>query len=104
MSIRFIQIGFDNHWNTQMSVRGMSWYLSGVLGLSWLLTFVITYAPGAGRLGFIITGSGAIITAAWALYLGRLPLDHWARHSTPLWWTTACVAGITTLFAMMLIG
>jgi hypothetical protein len=90
-----------------MTIRGLTLYISGALGVAWLMSLSITYAPGAENFAstmHAITFLGAITAAVFARYLRDLPPDHWAHQSRPLWWTTASMAILVTLFAMTMVG
>jgi len=90
-----------------MTIQGLAWYVSGVLGLTSVMTSFISYGPGAESFAFkmfAIPAVGAIAAACLARRLGGLPSDHWACNSKPLWWTTASVAMLVTLFAMTMVG
>jgi hypothetical protein len=93
--------------NTQMTIQGLAWCVSGVLGLTSVMALFITYGPGAESFAFkllAIPGIGAIVAACLARRRGGLPSDHWVRHSRPLWWSMASVAMLVSLFAMTMVG
>ena len=90
-----------------MTIQGLAWYMTGVLGLTSVMALFITYGPGAESFAFkmlAVPGVGAISSACLARCLSGLPSDHWARHSRPLWWSMASAAMLVTLFAMTMVG
>lgn len=89
-----------------MSLNALSWYITGVLALLFLLASAITYAPGTEIYGFAISiasFSGAVIGFFISLYLGRLPREHWVHQSRSVWRAFAAAAiGLTML--LLLVG
>ncbi|HEY2909929.1 MAG TPA: hypothetical protein VGI99_06770 [Gemmataceae bacterium] len=89
-----------------MSLKALSWYVTGVLALLFLLASAITYAPGIEIYGFAISiaaGCGAVIGVFISLYLGRLPREHWVHRSRSVRRAFAAAAiGLTML--LLLVG
>jgi hypothetical protein len=89
-----------------MRVVWLSWYISGVLTLLFLLSSLISYGPGAKLFGAVVQSiacGGAVAGIALASRLGRLPRDHWVHTSRPLWAGLVAVA-VTLTLLMVLVG
>jgi hypothetical protein len=89
-----------------MSVVWLSWYISGMMTLLFVVSSLISYAPEAQRAGVIIQAGcagGALCWAALAMWLGRYPHDHWVHRSKSLWASFAAVAILVTVM-LVLVG
>ncbi|HXD85743.1 MAG TPA: hypothetical protein VN641_04570 [Urbifossiella sp.] len=89
-----------------MSLNALSWYITGILALLFLVASAITYAPGIEVFGFAVSIAalcGAVIGVFISLYLGRLPREHWVHRSRSVRRAFAAAAiGLTIL--LLLVG
>jgi hypothetical protein len=89
-----------------MRLVWLSWYISGMLALLFVLLSLVSYAPGAEGAGAVmqgVSGSGALLGIAMALWLTRFPRDHWVHRSKPIW--AGCIAAAATVtLLVVLIG
>jgi hypothetical protein len=87
-----------------MRLVWLSWYISGMLALLFVLLSLVSYGPGAERAGAVmqaVSGSGALVGTAMALWLTRLPRDHWVHRSKPIWSGFIAAAATVTLLVVL---
>ena len=85
-----------------MRLVWLSWYITGILALLFLLSSLIFYGPGAERLGMVIQlifASGTVAGIAVSLWLSRFPRDHWVHRSKPIGAVFIAAAVMVTLLA-----
>ncbi|MDB5312172.1 MAG: hypothetical protein JWO38_6374 [Gemmataceae bacterium] len=89
-----------------MGVVGLAWYMSGLSALLAVMTSAITWAPGPGpieRALPVVFAAGALVGAAVAIGLGRLPPTHRVRQSRSLR-AVFVVAAVSVTLLVALIG
>ncbi len=88
----------------QMNSRFLTWYISGVMGLSWLLLSLVTVAPG-GESAFDTLRGGCVAVAlgfaVLAVSLQLLAAGHWLNRSRAMRIVLLVLAAICSLFLIL---